>query len=99
LEEHGARSCTPMPANFSPVFGEKYLRSPTIGQEVNSVISGSSEISWALSGPPKNELCPLPADPYVHPEAVEGLLEEDVLATSGFSIEVRASVGAGERAR
>ncbi len=42
---------------------------------------------------------PRPADPHVHPEAVEGLLEEDVLAESGFSFEARAAVGAGEQTR
>jgi hypothetical protein len=41
---------------------------------------------------------PWPADPYVHTEAIEGLLEEDVLAESGFSFEARAAVGAGEQA-
>jgi len=35
----------------------------------------------------------------VHTEAVEGLLEENVLAKSGFSFEARAAVGAGEQAR
>jgi hypothetical protein len=41
---------------------------------------------------------PRPADPHVHTEAVEGLLEEGVLAESGFSFEARAAVGAGEQA-
>jgi hypothetical protein len=39
-----------------------------------------------------------PADPHVHPEAVEGLLEEGVLAESGLSLKTRAAVGAGEQA-
>src|SRR5215213_2716451 len=41
---------------------------------------------------------PRPADPYVHPEAVEGLLEEGVLAESGLSFEARAAMGSGEQA-
>jgi hypothetical protein len=40
-----------------------------------------------------------PANPHVHPEAVEGLPEEGVLAESGFSSEAPAAVGAGEQAR
>jgi hypothetical protein len=34
----------------------------------------------------------------VHPEAVEGLLEEGVLAESGLSFEARAAMGSGEQA-
>ena len=41
---------------------------------------------------------PRPADPYVHPEAVEGLLEEGILAESGFPFEARAAIGSGEQA-
>ena len=37
--------------------------------------------------------------PHMHPEAVEGLLEEGVLAESGFSFEAMAAVGAGEQTR
>jgi hypothetical protein len=39
-----------------------------------------------------------PAHPHMHPEAVEGLLEEGVLAEGGFSFEARAAVGAGKQA-
>jgi hypothetical protein len=42
---------------------------------------------------------PRPADPYVHAEAVGGLLEQGVFAESGLSFEARAAVGAGEHAR
>ena len=35
----------------------------------------------------------------MHPEAVEGLLEEGVLAEGGFSLEAAAAVGAGKQAR
>jgi hypothetical protein len=41
---------------------------------------------------------PRPAEPKVHPETVEGLFEESVLAESGFSYEARAAVGASEQA-
>jgi hypothetical protein len=41
---------------------------------------------------------PRPADPYVHPEAVEGLLEEGVLAESCLPFEARAAMGSGEQA-
>ena len=34
----------------------------------------------------------------MHPEAVEGLFEEGVLAESGFAAEARAAVGSGEQA-
>ena len=34
----------------------------------------------------------------MHPEAVEGLLEEGVLTESGFSLEAAAAIGAGEQA-
>src|SRR5829696_3321286 len=39
-----------------------------------------------------------PTDPGVHPEAVEGLLEEGVLAESGLPFEARAAIGSGEQA-
>ena len=42
---------------------------------------------------------PRPANPYVYPKAVEGLLEEDVLAESGFPFEAGAAVGAGKETR
>ena len=42
---------------------------------------------------------PRPANPHVHPEAIEGLLEEDVLAESGLPAEAPAAVGAGEKTR
>ena len=35
----------------------------------------------------------------MHPEAVEGLLEEGVLAEGGFSLEAATAVGAGKQAR
>jgi hypothetical protein len=41
---------------------------------------------------------PWPSHPHMHPEAVEGVLEEDVLAESGFSFEPRAAVGPGKEA-
>jgi hypothetical protein len=40
-----------------------------------------------------------PADPNVHPKAVEGLLEKNVLAESRLSPETLAPVGAGEKTR
>jgi hypothetical protein len=40
-----------------------------------------------------------PADPNVHPEAVEGLPEQRVLAESRLAAEAAAAVGAGEEAR
>ena len=39
-----------------------------------------------------------PADPHVHPEAVEGLPEQRILAESRFAAEAFAPVGAGEEA-
>jgi hypothetical protein len=42
---------------------------------------------------------PRPAHPHMHPEAVEGLLEEGVLTESGFSLEAAAAIGTGEQAR
>jgi hypothetical protein len=42
---------------------------------------------------------PRPADPHVHPETVEGLLEQRVLAESGLLAEATAAVGTGEEAR
>jgi hypothetical protein len=42
---------------------------------------------------------PWPADSNVHPEAVEGLLEEVILAEGGLSPEATATVSAGKRAR
>jgi hypothetical protein len=41
---------------------------------------------------------PWPADPHVHPKAVEGLLDEGVLAESSLSFKTRAAVGTGEQA-
>jgi hypothetical protein len=41
---------------------------------------------------------PRPADPHVHPETVEGLSKQRVLAKGRFSLETRAAVGAGEQA-
>src|SRR5215216_2521653 len=40
---------------------------------------------------------PRPANPYVHPKAVEGLLEEGVLAESSLPFEAPAAVGSGEQ--
>ena len=42
---------------------------------------------------------PRPAHPNMHPEAVEGLLEEGVFAEGGFSLEAATAVGTGEQAR
>ena len=42
---------------------------------------------------------PRPAHPHMHPEAVEGLLEEGVLAEGGFSLEAATAVGASKQAR
>jgi hypothetical protein len=42
---------------------------------------------------------PRPANPYVHPKAVEGLPEEGVLAEGSLSFKTRAAVGSGEGAR
>jgi hypothetical protein len=39
-----------------------------------------------------------PADPYVHPKAVEGLFEESVFAEGGLSLKTSAAVGTGEQA-
>lgn len=41
---------------------------------------------------------PRPADPYVRPKAVEGPLEEGVLAESGLPFEALAAMGSGEQA-
>ena len=41
---------------------------------------------------------PRPANPHVHPKAVEGLLEEGVLAESGLPAEALAAMGSGEQA-
>jgi hypothetical protein len=41
---------------------------------------------------------PGPANPHVHPETVEGLLEERVFAESGLSAESTAAVGSSEEA-
>jgi hypothetical protein len=40
---------------------------------------------------------PWPAHPHVHPEAVEALLEERILAESRFSLEALAAVGTSEQ--
>ena len=40
-----------------------------------------------------------PTDPCMHSEAVEGLLEEDILAESCLPFEARAAVGSSEGAR
>ena len=40
-----------------------------------------------------------PADPRVHPEAVEGLFEERVLAEGGLSLKTPTAVGSGEQTR
>jgi hypothetical protein len=40
-----------------------------------------------------------PANPRVHPETVEGLLEESVFAESGLSLKTPTAVGSGEQAR
>jgi hypothetical protein len=40
---------------------------------------------------------PRPADPHVHPEAIEGLFEERVFAEGGLSLEAFAAVGSGEQ--
>ena len=42
---------------------------------------------------------PRPANPHVHPKAVEGLPEQGVLAESGLPAESTATVGSGEQAR
>jgi hypothetical protein len=42
---------------------------------------------------------PRPTDPNVHPEAVEGLLEESVFAEGGLTPEAMAAVSAGKQAR
>jgi hypothetical protein len=41
---------------------------------------------------------PRPANPYVHPKAVEGLPEKRVLGEGCFSFEAAAAVGAGKQA-
>lgn len=40
---------------------------------------------------------PRPADPHVHPKAVEGLLEENIFAEGRLSSEAFASVGTGKQ--
>jgi hypothetical protein len=39
---------------------------------------------------------PRPADPHVHPKAIEGLFEQRVLAEVGLPTESTAAVGSGE---
>ena len=46
----------------------------------------------------KTSYDPRPANPCVHPKAVEGLLEEGVLAESGLPFEALAAIGSGEGA-
>src|SRR3712207_6008350 len=41
---------------------------------------------------------PRPAHPHVHPKAIEGLLEESVLAKGSLSFKTPATVGAGKQA-
>src|SRR5919202_2717668 len=41
---------------------------------------------------------PRPANPHMHPKAVEGLLEEGVLAESSLPFEALAAMGSGEQA-
>jgi hypothetical protein len=41
---------------------------------------------------------PRPADPYVHPKAIEGLPEQCVLAKSGLAAETPAAISAGKQA-
>ncbi len=67
--------------------------------EVPSTISGSTESSWALAGATEklvNET--RPANPNMHPEAVEGLPEKRVLAESRLAAKALAPVSAGEEA-
>jgi hypothetical protein len=42
---------------------------------------------------------PRPANPHMHPKAVEGLFEESVLAESSLPFEALAAMGSGEGAR
>jgi hypothetical protein len=42
---------------------------------------------------------PRPADPYVHPKTIEGLLEQCVLAKSGLASETPAAISTGKQAR
>jgi hypothetical protein len=42
---------------------------------------------------------PRPADPYVHPKAIEGLPEQRILAEGGLATETLAAISAGEQAR
>jgi hypothetical protein len=42
---------------------------------------------------------PRPANPHMHPKAVEGLFEEGVLAESSLPFEALAAMGSGEGAR
>jgi hypothetical protein len=42
---------------------------------------------------------PRPAHSHMHPEAVEGLLEQGVLAEGGFSLEAATAVGTSKQAR
>src|SRR5215208_3556337 len=74
--------------------------SPTASPRVDSRSPGTTESSWALAGATEKAGDDTgPADPNVHPEAVEGLFEERVLSESRLSAEAFAPVGAGEEAR
>jgi hypothetical protein len=42
---------------------------------------------------------PRPANPHMHPKAIEGLLEESVLAESSLPFEALAAMGSGEQTR
>src|SRR3712207_6647683 len=50
--------------------------------------------------PPRSTLFPYTTlfRSYVHPKAVEGLLEEGVFAEGGLPFEARAAMGSGEQA-
>ena len=61
--------------------------------------SGTTESSWALAGATEKRATTPASRPCVHPEAVEGLPEEGVLAEGGLSPEALAAVGPGEQAR
>src|SRR5215218_8310834 len=68
--------------------------------EVNSTSSGTTESSWVLAGAKqKRSYESWPANPRVYPKAVEGLLDEGVLAKGRLSAKAFTPVGTSEEAR
>ena len=88
-----------MPANSSPVFGGGVAVSDDQASGALDDLRKHGELVGVGRGHRETGYEPGPADPHVDAEAVEGLLEEGILAEGGLPPEAFAPVGAGEQAR